>query len=292
MFAILAALLAANASAIAAAPAPRALRDLAYVSHGHERQKLDLYLPHTGGAAPVIVYIHGGGWRQGSKDSRLVPAQYTQHGYAVASLDYRLSGDATFPAQIEDCKAAVRWLRAHADEYKLDTDHFAAWGESAGGHLAALLGTTGQIDTFDKGENLRVSSQVQAVVDYYGPTDFLQMDAHALPGSASHDDPHSAESQLVGGPIQQRKAEVEKANPITYVSRATPPFLIAHGDSDRTVPIHQSQILLAALEAAGVSVDLIVLKGAGHSFQGASRKQRADLDHKTKAFLAQWMHRR
>jgi len=212
MFAILAALLAANASAIAAAPAPRALRDLAYVSHGHERQKLDLYLPHTGGAAPVIVYIHGGGWRQGSKDSRLVPAQYTQQGYAVASLDYRLSGDATFPAQIEDCKAAVRWLRAHADEYKLDTDHFAAWGESAGAHLAAQLGTTGQIDTFDKGENLRVSSQVQAVPwNFLGTRPPHRRHLHRLLGPAATTSATRSPSSVSLGTARARRPSTPRS---------------------------------------------------------------------------------
>ncbi len=120
-------------------------RDLAYVTSGHDRQKLDLYVPdQPDGPLPLIIWVHGGGWAAGSKDGcPPLRGGYTRRGYAVASIGYRLSGDAIFPAQIEDCKAAIRWLRAHAKEYNLDPDHFAAWGSSAGGHLVALLGTSG-----------------------------------------------------------------------------------------------------------------------------------------------------
>ena len=154
------------------------LHDLAYVPNGHPRQKLDLYLPPGGGAKrPLIVYVHGGAFMFGDKSSGLMPMRLLTKGYAIASLDYRLSGDALFPAQIQDCKAAVRWLRAHAAQYRLDPARFVAWGESAGANLAALLGTAGQTRTFDVGANLRYSSAVRAVVDYYGPTDFLQAES-------------------------------------------------------------------------------------------------------------------
>src|SRR5260221_4919549 len=151
-------------------------------------------------------------------------------GYAVASLNYRLSGEALFPAQIEDCKAAVRWLRAHAKEYSLDPEHFGAWGSSAGGHLVALLGPSGDVKEFEKGPHLDQSSRVQAVCDYFGPTDFLQMDAHAIPDARlKHDLPNSPESRLIGGPIQENKDKVAKVNPITYVTPDDPPVLIVHG---------------------------------------------------------------
>lgn len=238
-------------------------RDLSYVPSGHERQRLDLYLPAGADQAPVIVYIHGGAWRMGDK-SMGVPLEYLGKGYAIASIGYRLSQHALFPAQIEDCKAAVRWLRANARTYGLDPLRFAAWGPSAGGHLAALLGTTGDVREFEVGVNLQFSSRVQAVVDYFGPTDLLQMDAHRLPGGMVHDGPDSPESQLVGGPIQQHPDRVARANPITYVSPDDPPFLIVHGDADPLVPHHQSVLLAAALEQAGVEVSFYTVKGGGH----------------------------
>jgi acetyl esterase/lipase len=238
-------------------------RDLAYVPGGHERQKLDLYLPKDGTKLPLIINIHGGAFRMGSKEQG-VPTQYVREGYAVASLNYRLSQHAVFPAQIEDCKAAVRWLRAHAQEYRLDPDRFAALGSSAGGHLAAMLGTTGDTKEFDVGTQLDQSSRVQAVVDYFGPTDLLQMDAHRLPNGQVHDPADSPESELIGGPIQQNREKTARANPITYVTRGDPPFLICHGDQDPLVPHHQSELLEAALKAAGVPVTFYTVKGAGH----------------------------
>jgi acetyl esterase/lipase len=238
-------------------------RDMAYVTKGHERQKLDLYIPKDGTNLPLIINIHGGAFKGGSKEMG-VPFEYLAQGYAVASINYRLSQHAVFPAQIEDCKAAVRWLRANAATYHIAPDRFAAMGSSAGGHLASMLGTTGDVKEFDVGENLQVSSRVQAVVDYFGPTDFVQMDAHRPPGGQVHDSADSPESLLVGGPIQQNKDKVAKANPITYVTKDDPPFLICHGDADPLVPCHQSELLEAALKKAGVPVTFHTVKGAGH----------------------------
>lgn len=244
-------------------PAPT-LRDVSYVTNGHERQKLDLYLPVGDGPFPVIVWVHGGAWLEGNK-SNPPAARFVQDGYAVASINYRLSQHAIFPAQIEDCKAAVRWLRAHAGEYRLDPQRFAAWGESAGGHLVALLGATGDIRDFDVGENLEQSSAVQAVVDWYGPTDFLQMNPQAGKlGAMDHDAPDSPESKLIGGPIRDNPDKVLRASPIHYVTYKDPPFLIMHGDKDPLVPHGQSEILEAALKDANVPVQLYTVKGAGH----------------------------
>lgn len=238
-------------------------RDRPYVSDGHARQKLDLYLPPEGRNLPLIVWIHGGAFKIGDKGDPL-PLEYLAQGYALASINYRLSQHALFPAQIEDCKAAVRWLRAHAQEFGLDTQRFAAWGPSAGGHLAAMLGVTGDVDEFETGENLDASSRVQAVVDYYGPTDFLQMDAHRTPDGMLHDPADSPESLLIGGPIQENSDKVARANPVTYVSADAPPFLIVHGDADPLVPHHQSVLLDAALRAAGVPVTFYTVAGGGH----------------------------
>lgn len=241
------------------------LRDLAYVPGGHDRQKLDLYLPGTGTNLPLIVHIHGGAFRAGSKEQG-APVGFLNQGYAVASLNYRLSQHARFPAQIEDCKAAVRWLRAHAREHRLDPGRIAAWGASAGGHLAAMLGTTGDLKSFDVGTHLDQPSRVQAVVDYFGPTDFLQMDAHRLPDGMVHDGADSPESQLIGGAIQEHREQTARANPITYVTPGDPPFLICHGDRDPLVPHHQSELLEAALKQAGVPVTFHTVAGAGHGW--------------------------
>jgi 3-carboxy-cis,cis-muconate cycloisomerase len=239
------------------------LRDVAYAREGHPRQTLDLFLPREGENMPLIIWVHGGAWRLGSKEDQ-PPLHYLAAGYAVASLNYRLSQHALFPAQLEDCKAAVRWLRAHAQQFKLDAQRFGAWGPSAGGHLVALLGTTGHIRQFDVGEDAHVSSQVQAVVDCFGPTDFLQMDSHRLANGMLHDPPDSPESALVGGPIQQNKDKVERANPITYVTRDAPPFLIIHGDADPLVPYHQSRLLADALQHARAPVTFHTVIGGGH----------------------------
>jgi acetyl esterase/lipase len=242
---------------------PTIYRNLPYVTNGHERQKLDLFLPKDGNNLPLIIRIHGGAWLGGSKE--MVGVQdLVRQGYAVARINYRLIQHAIYPAQIEDCKAAVRFLRANAQKYNLDPNRFAVWGESAGGHLSALLGTTGDVNEFDVGENLTVSSRVQAVVDYFGPTDLLQMEVHKLPNTMNHNSPDAPESKLIGGPVQDNPEKAAKANPLTYITKDDPPFLIVHGDKDPLVPHHQSEILEVALKKAGVPVTLYIVKGGGH----------------------------
>ncbi len=238
-------------------------RDMSYVKDGHERQTLDLYIPESDDMVPLIIWIHGGAWLAGNKDSG-VPVDYLNDGYAVATINYRLSQHAIFPAQIEDCKTAVRRLRFHAEKLNINPNRFGVWGPSAGGHLVAMLGTAGDVNEFEVGEHLEYSSRVQAVVDYFGPTDFLQMDDHRLPNGQVHNDPNSPESLLIGGYIQDNKDKVAKANPITYVTKDDAPFLIVHGDSDPLVPHHQSQLLQAALKEAGVPVTFYTVKGGGH----------------------------
>lgn len=242
-------------------------RDIAYVTGGHDLQKLDLFVPAGDGPFPLIIWIHGGAFRMGDKSGIPFdppPLVYLEQGYAVASLNYRLSQHALFPAQIEDCKAGVRWLRAHAAQYHLDPERFGAWGPSAGGHLVTMLGVAGGVTAFEVGEHLNVSSRVRCVVDYFGPTDFLQMDAQRLPDGMMHDPADSPESELVGGTIQENTEAVRRANPITYVTPDAPPFLVVHGDCDPLVPHGQSTLLVDALQNAGVSVDFYTVKGAGH----------------------------
>lgn len=265
------------------------IHDICYTSDGHPRQKLDLYLPAgRNNPCPLIIYIHGGAFAFGTKETERLPKHLRDSkGYAIASLDYRLSGDAPFPAALEDCKAAVRWLRAHAKIYRLDPARFMAWGNSAGGHQAAMLGTTGGIKTFDVGgDYLHVSSTVQGVVDYYAPTDFLQMDDHALPNSQQHNSPNSPESRYIGGSITEHPDKVKQANPITHVSVGTPPpFFIAHGTNDHIVPFHQSELLVAALENVGTPVTFHAVEGAEHGFRGASAEQVQALNEATEEFL-------
>ena len=199
--------------------------------------------------------MHGGAWRGGSKE-RNPALRFLDKGYAVAGINYRLSQHALFPAQIQDCKAAIRWLRTHAPQYGCDGNRVGVWGSSAGGHLVALLGTTGDVPTFDTGPNLTVSSRVQAVCDWFGPTDFLRM--NDVLGAMDHDAADSPESRLVGGPIQENREAVVRANPISYITFDDPPFLIMHGDQDQLVPPNQSELLYHALQEAGVDDAVIV----------------------------------
>jgi acetyl esterase/lipase len=233
---------------------------------------LDLYLPQqTDKPLPVVMWVHGGAWFQG--DKKVCPAiDFATHGYAVVSINYRFSQEAIYPAQINDCKAAVRWIRAHGRFYNLDGARIGAWGESAGGHLVALLGTTGDVkDLEGEGGNLDQSSRVQAVCDFCGPTDLLQFQAQAAKGPVHNprnwDAPDSFTSRLIGGTIQENPQKAARANPITFITKDDPPFLILHGDRDKSVPLAQSEILHAALQKAGVEVKFEIIHGAGHGLE-------------------------
>lgn len=239
----------------------RQLLDVPYVSNGHERQKLDLYLPqiHDDNPRPVLVRIHGGAWRHGDKSAQRGVAGYVKQGYIGVAINYRFSQQNIFPAQIEDCKAAIRWLRSHAEDYGIDPERIGAVGSSAGGHLAALLGTTGDSRQFDVGENLEFSSAVCAVVDNFGPTDLMK--AAQTPG---YERKMSAVTQFLGGTVNEKAELAEQANPITYITPADPPFLIIHGDADPLVPLNQSELLHSALVKAGVASEFHVVKGGMH----------------------------
>jgi len=241
----------------------KAMRDVEYARPQGIAQLLDLYVPDSRTPLPLLISVHGGGWRGGSKEHSAIIRQ-SLRGYAVASINYRLSDAATYPAQIEDCLAAVRWLRANAVKYNLDPKRVAAWGDSAGGHLVALMGTLGNKDP---------QTRLQAVIDFYGPTDLLKMAEHEklspdVKYQIPHNSPQSPESLLIGGPIQENKEKAARANPINYISKETAPFLIMHGDRDPLVPTEQSRIFQQALEKAGIPATLHIVKGGGHGFGG------------------------
>lgn len=248
-------------------------KDLAYTKVSGT-QKLDLYIPTTGdGPFPVVINIHGGGFKFGDKGmlSEATGKALLDAGYAVASIDYRLSGEAIFPAAVQDAKAAVRFLRANAAQYNLNPDKIAVFGQSAGGNIAAMVGVTGNLSDFDDTSlgSDGVSSAVQAVIDQYGPTDFLQMDAQAKAQGCSasdqtHNDASSFESAYIGSAIQTVPDQVQKSNPITYISKDTPPFLIQKGDQDCTVPVENTKMLADALSVSNADVTYTSLAGAGH----------------------------
>jgi acetyl esterase/lipase len=264
-------------TAIVATPT---VQDVAYASLS-PTQKLDLYLPEGDGPFPLIINVHGGGFMMGDKSNPAEADTFLANGYAVASVDYRLSGEALAPAQIQDLKAAVRWLRANAQAYNLDPERFAAFGQSAGGNLVALLGTSCGVAALEGAElgNAEQSSCVQAVVDWFGPTDFLQMDQQFAGTSCptTHDAADSPESMLLGAPIQTVPEQAQAVDPITYVTSDAPPFLIQHGTADCNVPPQQGQLLYDALEPA-IGADLVTLtflEGAGHG--GAQFSEAANM---------------
>ena len=211
-------------------------------------QKLDIYLPEEGnGPFPVIISIHGGAFMFGDKaDEQVNPMlEGLKHGYAVVSINYRLSGEALFPKNINDVKAAIRWVKANAATYKMNPDNIAVWGGSAGGNLAALAGTSGDVKELEDISlgNANQSSRVQAVVDWFGPTNFLLMDEQLKEtgnGIPHHSEENSPESKLMGQKITDIPAKVQLTNPETYITKDDPPFLIEHGTKDQLVPTQQS----------------------------------------------------
>ncbi|NNC90096.1 MAG: alpha/beta hydrolase fold domain-containing protein [Akkermansiaceae bacterium] len=265
----------------------RVLPDLAYAGGGNPRQTLDLFLPkaQSDQRRPLVVFIHGGGWQKGSKQGALGRLRGLLAGgrYAGAAINYRLTDEAAWPAQIHDCKAAIRWLRAHAGDYGYDPEKIAVWGTSAGGHLAAALGVTGDVKALEGalGAHGDVPSSVACVVNYFGPSNLLTMDDHE--SSIEHNAPGSPESKLLGGPVQDVKAAAREASPATHVSQGDAPMLIAHGTRDRLVPFPQSEDLAARLREAGVPVYLVKMVDAGHGFRSP------ELDRRVAAFLAKYL---
>ncbi|HWE07413.1 MAG TPA: alpha/beta hydrolase, partial [Rhizomicrobium sp.] len=209
---------------------------------------------------PAVLLIHGGGWAGGTHKGYL-PMQLAEHGYFIATVEYRLSGEAPWPAQIEDCKLAIRWLRANAERYHVDPNRIGVMGHSAGGHLVSCLGTLGNETSLDVGDFQGISSRVQAVVDEAGPVDFTPAGRPTL-GTVTDD--HPGLVKLFGGSFDAKKDAWTQASAALHVSKDTPPFLILHGEKDTLVPIHQAEEMADALKKAGVPVELIRVKNGNH----------------------------
>ena len=252
-------------------------KDQDYAGDNMVYHKLDIYLPQTEKPAyPAVVVIYGSAWfsdnMKGADLSTLGKA-LLDAGFAIVMPNHRSSSDAKFPAQINDIKAVIRFIRGNAEKYQIDTSFIGITGSSSGGHLAALAGTSGSVKdyTVDSiteniegtvGNYLAHGSRVDAVVDWYGPTNFLVMDSCG--SSFSHNGPASPESNLVGGPIQDNKVKCALADPITYVDPADPPFLIFHGNADPLVPHCESELLYSALQKAGVPGQFVLVPGGQH----------------------------
>jgi acetyl esterase/lipase len=245
-------------------PPVRRVPDLVYGEvPGYRPLELDLYLPQAGGPAPVIVHVHGGGWRRGSRRHPLPalgPDFYDDlagRGFAVAAIDYRLSGEARFPAPLDDVRTAVGWVRDHATSYGMDADRVFLWGDSAGGHLALLAGLT--------------SSKVQGVVAWFPVTDLARLPSDvAAAGGAPDPGPDSREALLLGAPASEVPDLARQASPVTHAGAGAPPILLMHGTADNLVPPAQSVRLAEALSAAGAAVELELVPGATHFWNGAS----------------------
>jgi acetyl esterase/lipase len=241
------------------------LRDVEFGTGGKRPLKMHILRPKTlpREPMPVLVWIHGGGWQKGSKDSGILRlASFAERGYFCASAEYRLSDEAIFPAQIEDCKCAIRFLRAKASQFKIDPDRIGVWGSSAGGHLVALLGTSEYVKELEgRGGWAEHSSRVNAVCDFCGPSDFFKIVGNS-------DGAKGPVGKLFGGGPAAKTDLAKLASPVTHVTKNAPPFLIVHGDKDTLVPLEQAKILHDALTKAGVPATLYVAEGQGHGLGG------------------------
>lgn len=262
----------------AAAPAGiDQLKNIDYVGNNNPRQTLDLLVPkdHATKKRPLVVFIHGGAWNSGKKEDGLpvIRAISSTGDYVTATLNYRLSQEAPWPAQIHDCKAAIRFLRGKAEEYGIDAGNIGIMGISAGGHLVSMLGTCGTTATLegDLGAFPKQSSQVQCVVNFFGPTNFLTMS-----GDAIRPNPITA---LLGGIGPELRDKAKDASPVTWVTDKSAPFFTAHGTEDTLVPYSQAKEIHGALVKAGVESHLITMQGAGHGFSSD------DLNHRIRQFL-------
>ncbi len=243
-------------------------RDVVYGRAGKRDLHLDLYRPKRPAAEklPVVVWIHGGGWRAGDKSSgKAILPHFVRTGrYVAVAVEYRLTTEATWPAQIHDCKAAIRWLRATGAQYGIDPQRIGVIGGSAGGHLAALLGTSGEVAALEgKCGSPGHSSRVQAVVDFCGPTDLVAIDQQDLLPAV-----RQLLVAFLDGPVKEKRAQAQAASPASYVSRDDPPVLIVHGTEDTIVPFQQAELFYRKLKAGEVECYLYRIQGAGHGIGG------------------------
>jgi acetyl esterase/lipase len=250
-------------AASAQEPALRKLADIPYATVAGRDLLLDLYLPEGAASPPLIVYVHGGAWRSGSKNSMPLGG-LVAGGFAVASVDYRLSPEARFPAQIHDIKAAIRFLRAEHETYGFDASRLAIAGSSAGAHLAALVGMTGGDAGLEGavGEHLDQSCEVQAIVSYFGAGNLLTILEQSTPHGLSVRAP--ALQLLLGGLPEELPEVARVASPVFHVDPTDPPLLLLHGDQDPQMPVSQSLELLGAYEELGLPVELEIVHGAAH----------------------------
>lgn len=250
------------------------IQGIDYVLTSNGALKLDLYRPKVfRGKLPTIVFVHGGGWKNGDKKSaRKIASWLVPEGYAVASINYRLTDVAQWPAQINDCYSAVRWVRENAEEYGMDGKRVFAWGTSAGAHLAALMGTR----IYPSEET--ISSRVQGVIDWYGPADLLTMPPNTVTTSRTFDQvAQSNGAKLLGAAIVNVPAIAKDASALYQVTPDDAPMLILHGDKDPGVPLDQSQRLADRLKQVGVTVKLHVVKGAAHGGKEFQTKEARDI---------------
>ncbi len=238
------------------------IRNIPYVDHPTPRQNFDLILPKSkaGQPFPLIVWVHGGAWMLGIKEWDNVK-YLVRHGYAIASVDYRFSTEAIFPAQIQDCNAALNFIMAHAADYGINPKRFVVAGGSAGGHLALLLGLAREKRDFGADASIKPL----AIVDFFGPTDFNAMmnDLKTVHSEKGIEQFQDVVPKLLGATVEQSPDKAKAASPIMYVSAVSPPILIIQGSKDESVPPAQSQRLHAALDQAGVKNQLVMVD-AGH----------------------------
>jgi acetyl esterase/lipase len=261
--------------------------DVEYATAGETRLLLDIYRPKSAAdrPRPCIVWIHGGGWQNGNKSSGLPRlASFVASGeYVGVSVGYRLTDKGSWPAQIHDCKAAIRYVRTNAEKLGIDPDRIGAWGSSAGGHLVSHLGTSGDVKEVE-GElgTTGVSSRVACVVDFCGPSDFALFGQ----GAPRMNQPGSPVYKLLGGPAKEKAEIAKQASPVTFVSKDDPPFLIVHGTDDRTVPFRQAERLHAAQKEAGVDSTFVKVEGGGHGIGGG------EVNARVKAFFEKHLLRK
>ncbi len=238
------------------------LKNVVYAEVGQRKLMLDIYLPAAQKNPYLVVWIHGGAWHSGSKEEP--PLELVSFGYAIASVDFRLSTEASFPAQVHDIKAAIRFLRGNAKTYGYRANKIIIWGSSSGGHLASLVGTTNNDAFFEgkEGNFLKESASVQGVIDFYGPTNFLTILNQSTPHGINVRAP--ALAILLGKPVDQAEELAKKASPVYQVDANDPPILIVHGEQDNQVPVNQSLELMAVYKKNSLPVQFEVIPGAGH----------------------------